>query len=82
MKYFFLSAMGLPYLRSHTSADAYRHKCFVCGKCYKTRSKLNRHARYECGASRNQLQCWVCGRMFSRPDNLRQHECLHAMQRL
>lgn len=76
------SAMGLPYLMSLANADAYRHVCFVCGKRYKSQSKLNRHVRYECGGARNQLQCRVCGRRFSRPDNLRQHGYLHTLQKL
>ncbi|PSN29195.1 hypothetical protein C0J52_26313 [Blattella germanica] len=67
----------------YRSADGvYIHMCFTCGKRYKTRSKLNRHVRYECGGARNQLQCGVCGRRFSRPDNLRQHEVLHRISRL
>lgn len=76
------SAVGLPYLMSLANADAYRHVCFVCGKRYKSRSKLNRHVRYECGGARNQLQCRVCGRRFSRPDNLRQHSYLHTLETL
>ena len=77
----FESAIGLPYLMSLANAEAYRHVCFVCGKRYKSRSKLNRHVRYECGGARNQLQCRVCGRRFSRPDNLRQHSYLHTLQK-
>lgn len=83
MKCVFLATMGsMPYLMGLAVGDAYRHMCFACGKRYKTRSKLNRHVRYECGAARNQLQCRVCGRRFSRPDNLRQHGYLHALQKL
>lgn len=54
------------------------HACPMCGRCYKIRSTLNRHIRYECGMARKKLACEICGKKFSRPDNLKQHEQTHV----
>lgn len=54
------------------------HICPRCGRCYKIRSTLNRHIRYECGIARKKLACEICGKKFSRPDNLKQHEQTHV----
>ncbi|XP_023313342.1 longitudinals lacking protein, isoforms H/M/V isoform X33 [Trichogramma pretiosum] len=57
------------------AGDQLRFRCLMCGRCYRSRSSLTRHSRYECGClgARYTFACTLCGKLFCRPDHLKQH---------
>ncbi|GAB1599355.1 zinc finger protein 836-like [Argonauta hians] len=55
------------------------HSCFVCGKSYRTPSKLRRHVRVHSGE--RPYACSLCERRFTRSDHVKQHMKVHQPQR-
>lgn len=55
------------------------HCCFVCGKSYRTPSKLRRHVRVHSGE--RPYACSLCERRFTRSDHVKQHMKVHQPQR-
>ena len=59
----------------HLKGKHSNHTCSVCGKEYRTPSKLQRHVRVHSGE--RPYACTVCGRRFTRSDHVKQHMKVH-----
>ena len=59
----------------HLKGKHTNHTCSVCGKEYRTPSKLQRHVRVHSGE--RPYACTVCGRRFTRSDHVKQHMKVH-----
>lgn len=63
------------HIQEHVSGKA-PHECSVCGKVYRTPSKLQRHVRVHSGE--RPYACSICGRRFTRSDHVKQHMKVHC----
>ncbi|XP_045180176.2 zinc finger protein 236-like [Mercenaria mercenaria] len=63
------------HIQEHVSGKA-PHECSVCGKTYRTPSKLQRHVRVHSGE--RPYACSICGRRFTRSDHVKQHMKVHC----
>lgn len=49
------------------------HKCEICNKIFKFRSRLVQHLKRKFSCSNESLTCNKCGKIFSRIDSLKRH---------
>ena len=56
-------------------------KCYICGKVFKTKQKLQRHLSTVHGEEKN-IQCDICKKMFKTQDDLTiHHKFVHDLAR-
>ena len=59
-------------LIAHQNKHTMKHKCNLCGKCFESNYKLNRHLLTH--EKTKSFSCTKCGKSFSRKDNLSYHQ--------